>query len=70
MPFSVAAPIRVIGARVVGGAGQLPGEVPGVGAHRHPPRSPCPRWQGGQRAAQQIRRGRTRIVGAVAQVGG
>ena len=24
--------------RVVGGAGQLPGEVPGVGAHRHPAR--------------------------------
>jgi hypothetical protein len=27
---------------VVGGTGQLPGEVPGVGAQPHPPRSPCP----------------------------
>ena len=54
--------------RVVGGAGQLPGEVAGVGAHRHPARSPRPRRQGGQRAAQQIRRGRARVIGAVAQV--
>ena len=56
--------------RVVGGAGQLPGEVAGVGAHRHPARSPRRRGQGGQRPAQQIRRGRARVIGAVAQVGG
>ena len=29
-----------------------------------------PRRQGGQRAAQQVRRGRARVIGAVAQVGG
>ena len=56
--------------RVVGSAGQRPGEVPGVGAHRHPARSPRRRGQGGQRAAQQVRRGRARVIGAVAQVGG
>jgi hypothetical protein len=56
--------------RLAGGAGQRPGEVPGVGAHRHPPRSPGRGGQGGQRAAQQIRRGRPRVTGAVAQVGG
>ena len=55
--------------RVVGGAGQLPGEVAGVGAHRHPP-GPGRRGQAGQRAAQQVRRGRARVIGAVAQVGG
>ena len=54
----------------MGGAGQLPGEVPGVGAHRHPPRGPRRRGQGGQRAAQQARRGRARVIGAVAQVSG
>ena len=54
----------------MGGAGQLPGEVPGVGAHRHPARSPRRRGQGGQRPAQQVRRGRARVIGPVAQVGG
>ena len=54
---------------VVGGAGELPGEVPGVSAQRHPP-GPCRRGQGGQRAAQQARRGRARVIGAVAQVSG
>jgi hypothetical protein len=43
----------------VGGAGQLPGEVAGVGAQRHPP-GPGRRGQGSQRAAQQVRRGRAR----------
>ena len=56
--------------RVVSGAGQRAGEVPGVGAHRHPARSPGPLRQAGQSAAQQIRRGRARVIGAVAQVGG
>jgi len=56
--------------RVVGGSGQLPGEVAGVGAQRHPARSPRRRGQGGQRTAQQIRRGRARVISAVAQVGG
>ena len=55
--------------RVVGGAGQLPGEIPGVGAHRHPP-GPGRRGQGGQRPAQQIRRGRARVISPVAQVSG
>ena len=64
------APIAKLMLRVVGGAGQLPGEVPGVGAHRHPARSPRPLRQAGQGAAQQIRRGRARVIGAVAQVGG
>ncbi len=54
----------------VGGPGELPGEVPGVGAHGHPPRLPCPFRQACQRAAQQVRRGRARVIGAVAQVGG
>ncbi len=55
---------------VVGGAGQLPGEVPGVGAQRHPAASPRCRGQAGQRAAQQTRRGCAHVVGARAQVGG
>ena len=55
---------------VVRGAGQLPGEVAGVGAHGHPARLPCPWRQPSQRTAQQVRRGRARVVGAVAQVGG
>ena len=54
---------------VVGRAGQRTGEVSGVGAQRHLPSSRCPLWQGGQRAAQQIRRGRARVIGPVAQVG-
>ena len=45
-------------ARVVRNAGQLPGEVPCVGAHRHPARSPGPLRHSGQGAAQQVRRGR------------
>ena len=49
---------------VVGGAGQRPGEVPGVGAQRHPPAGPRPLRQGRQRAAQQTRRGRARVIGA------
>ena len=57
-------------ARVVRGAGQLPREVAGVGAHRHPARSPRRRGQAAQGAAQQVRRGRARVIGAVAQVGG
>ena len=48
---------------VVGGAGQLPGEIACVGAHRHPP-GPGRCGQGGQGAAQQPRRGRARVVGA------
>ena len=63
------APIAKAMLRVVGGAGQLPGEVPGVGAHRHPP-GPGRRGQACQGAAQQIRRGRARVIGAVAQVSG
>ena len=55
---------------VVRGAGQRPGEVPGIGAQPHPARSPYRRRQGSQRAAQQIRRGRARVIGPVAQVGG
>ena len=51
-------------------AGQRAGEVPGVGAQCHPARSPGPLRQAGQGAAQQIRRGRARVIGAVAQVGG
>jgi len=43
---------------VVADAGKLPGEVPGVGAQRHPAAGPCPRRYRGQRAAQQIRHGR------------
>jgi hypothetical protein len=50
---------------LVGGAGQLPGEVPGIGAQPHPS-GPGRRGQGGQRAAQQIRRGRPRVIGPVA----
>jgi hypothetical protein len=61
---------REANVRVVRGAGELPGDVAGVGARRHPARSPHRRGQGGQRAAQQIRRGRPRVIGAVAQVGG
>jgi hypothetical protein len=63
-------PDREADVRVMGGAGQRPGEIPRVGAHRHPARSPRRRGQGGQRAAQQVRRGRARVIGAVAQVGG
>jgi hypothetical protein len=37
---------------LMGGAGQLPGEVPGVAAQRQPP-GPRRRGQAGQRAAQQ-----------------
>ena len=51
---------------VVRGAGQRPGEIPGVGAHCHPARLPRRRGQGGQRAAQQVRRGRARVIGAIA----
>jgi hypothetical protein len=47
-------------ALVVGGTGQRAGEAAGVGAHRHPARSPGPLRQGGQPAAQQVRRGRAR----------
>ena len=54
---------------VVGHAGELPGEVAGVGAHRYPP-GPGRGGQACQGAAQQIRRGRPRVIGAVAQVGG
>ena len=45
-------------ARVVRSAGHLPGEVPCVGAHRRPARSPGPLRHSGQGAAQQVRRGR------------
>jgi hypothetical protein len=38
----------------MGGAGQLPGEVPGAGAQRHPPGPD--RGRGGQGTAQQVRR--------------
>ena len=53
----------------MGAAGELPGEVPGVGAHRHPP-GPGRRGQARQGAAQQPRRGRARVISAVAQVSG
>ncbi len=47
--------------RRISGAGELPGEVPRVGAHGHPPRSPCPFRQPGQSAVQQVWRGRPRV---------
>ena len=52
------------------GAGQCAGEIARVGAQRHPARSPCPLRQASQGAAQQIRRGRARVIGPVAQVSG
>ena len=55
---------------IMGGAGQRPGEVPGVGAQRHPPPGACPPWQRGQRPAQQIRRGRPRVISPGPQVSG
>jgi hypothetical protein len=54
----------------VGGAGGLPGEVPGVHARRDAAPGPDPLRQGAQRAAQQIRRARPRVVGPGAQVSG
>ena len=53
----------------MGGAGQLPGEVARVGAHRHPP-GPHRRGQAAERTAQQVRRGRPRVISAVTQVSG
>ena len=55
---------------VVGGASQLPGEIARIAAQRLPARSPGSLRQAGQGAAQQIRRGRPRVIGALAQVGG
>jgi hypothetical protein len=55
---------------VVGGTGQRAGELPGFGAHGHPARLPGRRGQGGQGTAQQVRRGRARVIGPVTQVGG
>ena len=56
--------------RLVCDAGQRAGEVPGIGAQCHPAPVPGTLRQAGQGAAQQIRRGRARVIGAVAQVGG
>ena len=52
--------------RVVAARGQLPGEIPGVGAQPRPARVPGPRRQDGQGAAQQPRPGRLRVIGAIA----
>jgi len=48
---------------VVGGAGELPGEVAGIGAQRPRLRARLLR-QVGQRAARQARRARPRVAGA------
>ena len=58
-----------------GGAGQLAGEIPGVGAQRDlPPRRgravPDGGWQRGQRPAQQVHHVRPRVLVAGQQVGG
>ena len=55
--------------RVVGGAGELPGEVARVGAHGHPP-GPGRCGQACQGAAQQVRRGRARVIVASPKFGG
>jgi hypothetical protein len=62
------APIAKLTCSPWGGPGELPGEVPGVGAHGHPP-GPRLRRQAAQGAAQQARRGRPRVIGAIAQIG-
>ena len=55
---------------VVRGAGNLPGEIPGVDAGGDAAAGPGPLRQGAQRAAQQIRRARPRVIGPGAQVSG
>ena len=45
--------------RVVGGAGQLPGEVPGIGAQRHPSPKPVPPRAASPASARSPRPGRT-----------
>jgi hypothetical protein len=51
------------------GAGEIAGEYPGIGAHRHPS-GPHPRRQRGRRPAQQIRCARARVGVAGEQVRG